>query len=121
MKTVDLLEGLEFDEKHAHAQPLHVDREGRALRFTLRPGQSIKPHSAPHSPIHLVVLKGTGLFSGQDNREHKCAANTMVIFDPGEIHTVQALEEELVFVSIYKEAPHPSESPHRRMLLDEET
>ncbi|MCP4369330.1 MAG: hypothetical protein GY797_14625, partial [Deltaproteobacteria bacterium] len=69
MKTVKLLDGLEFHDKDPYAQPLHVDKNGRALRFTLRPGQSVQEHNAPQSPVFIVVLKGHGLFSGGDGEE----------------------------------------------------
>ncbi|MEO8500518.1 MAG: hypothetical protein ABI565_06350, partial [Vicinamibacteria bacterium] len=60
MRTMKLLEGLEFNEKRAHAVPLFVDKAGRILCFTLRPGQSLKEHNAPSSPLYLVILKGRG-------------------------------------------------------------
>ena len=108
MQTVQLLENLAFNEKgeHAHAQALYADENGRALRFTLRPGQSVKQNNATHSPIYIVVLKGQGVFSGADGQEHQLGPNALIVFDAGETHAGRALDEELVFVSLLHGAPN---------------
>ena len=64
MKTMQLLEGLKFTDKAPNSEPLFVDAQGRVLRFTLKPGQSIREHNVPHSPFYIVVLQGHGLFAG---------------------------------------------------------
>jgi len=38
MKVTNLFENLKFDSKGPHADPLHVDRNGRAILFTFKPG-----------------------------------------------------------------------------------
>jgi quercetin dioxygenase-like cupin family protein len=96
---MDLLEGLEFDEKRAHAVPLFVDEAGRVLCFTLRPGQSLKEHDAPSSPLYFVVLKGHGIFAGGDGEEQELGPHSLVVLDRGEVHSVRALEDDLVFVA----------------------
>lgn len=118
MRTFDLFEGIEFNERNAHAESLHSNEEGRALRFAFLPGQRIEPHEAPHSPVHLVILRGQGMFAGADGVERACSEGMMVAFDAGESHTVRALDEKLVYVAIYSENPatHQYESPHRQML-----
>lgn len=78
--------------------PLFVDKAGRVLCFTLRPGQSLKQHSAPSSPLYLVVLKGQGMFAGGDGKEHKLGPHALVVLDRGEAHSIRALDEDLVFV-----------------------
>lgn len=105
MKTAQLLERLEFHDTNPYAQPLHVDENGRALRFTLRPGQIVREHNAPQSPVFIVVLKGNGLFAGSDGREKQFGVHSMLIFDPGENHTIRATNEELVFVVFLRGAP----------------
>ena len=94
MRTTQLLEGLEFRDPDPYAQPLYVDEHGRVLRFTLKPGQSISDHAAPHSPFYIVVLKGRGAFAGGDGKEQQFEPNALLIFEPGEHHTVRALDEE---------------------------
>lgn len=105
MKTFQLLENIEFHDKNPYAQPLQVNEEGRVLRFALKPGQVVREHSAPHSPVYLVVLKGKGLFAGADGVELEFSPNTLLTFEPGEQHTIRALDEELVFLALLHEAP----------------
>ena len=94
MRSMNLLENLEFHDDNPYAQPLFVDSHGRALRFTLKPGQSIGRHNAPDSPFYVVVLKGHGIFAGEDGQEHRVGPHTLLIFDPGENHQVRAVNEE---------------------------
>jgi quercetin dioxygenase-like cupin family protein len=105
MRTTQLLEGLEFHEPAPYAQPLYVDEHGRVLRFTLKPGQSMREHNTPHSPFYVVVLRGRGAFAGGDGKEEQFGPNALLIFDPGELHTVRALDEELVFVGFLHGVP----------------
>ena len=98
MKTFPLLEQIEFHDDSPHAQPLWVNEHSRILRFMLQPGQSIKEHSSPRSPFYVVTLKGRGLFTGGDGVEQEIPVNTFLLFDPGEAHSIRALDEELVFI-----------------------
>lgn len=104
MKLIRLLENLKFGNKDPHAEPLHVDQQGRAILFTLKPDQSIREHSAPSSPFFVVVLKGRGIFAGADGIENVCEPNTLLVFDPGEQHTIRAVDE-LVFIGFLHGAP----------------
>jgi quercetin dioxygenase-like cupin family protein len=105
MKVVKLLENLQFGSKDAHAEPLHVDKEGRAILFTLKPAQSIREHNAPSSPFFVVILKGEGIFTGGDGTEYICGPNTLLIFDAAEQHTIRAAANELIFVGFLHGAP----------------
>lgn len=98
MKSKQLLEQLEFHESAPFAQPLLVDKDGRILRWMLKPGQSVIEHSVPHSPFYVVVLKGRGMFAAHGEPEQEFGPNSLLTFNPGEVHTVRALDEELVFV-----------------------
>ena len=104
MKIANLLENQQFGKDDPHAEPLHADPQGRAILFTLKAGQSIREHNAPSSPFFVVVLKGKGVFTGGDGVERTCGANSLLVFDAGESHTVRALEE-LVFVGVLHGAP----------------
>ena len=114
MRTIELLKGVEFDERNPHAQLLHGNEEGRVFRFAFLPGQSLEPHQAPSSPIHLIIIKGKGVFTGDDGIERECSEGMMVAFDAGETHSVRALDEELILVSVFKETPGPHESEYRK-------
>ncbi len=98
MRTTHLLQNLEFQEAGPHSQPLYVDEHGRVLLFTLKPGQSIPEHQSAHSPFYVVVLKGQGMFAGADHQEHQFGPEALLIFDPGEVHSIRALDDDLVFV-----------------------
>jgi quercetin dioxygenase-like cupin family protein len=118
MRTFELLTNVEFNERNAHAESLHSNEEGRALRFAFLPEQRIEEHDAPHSPAHLVILQERGMFAGGDGVERECSQGMMVAFDAAEPHTVRALDEKLVYIAIYSENPatHAYESEHRKML-----
>ena len=104
MKSINLSESWNFDNKGAHADPLHVSRNGRAILFTLKPEQTIRAHNVPSSPFFVVVLTGQGVFTGGDGIEQLASSNTLLVFEPGEQHTVRALED-LVFVGFLNGAP----------------
>ncbi len=88
-----------------YAQPILVDKQGRVLRFTLRPGESFKEHNAPSSPFYVVVLKGKGMFAGKDAQEREFGPQSLLIFDEGENHMVRALAADLVFVGVMHGVP----------------
>src|SRR5687767_3482074 len=100
MRQLDLMENLEFRGPDPYAQPLHVSPSGRILRFMLKPGQTVREHKAPHSPLYIVVLTGQGKFAGGDGQEQAIGPGTLLILEPGESHSVQALDNELVFIAI---------------------
>ncbi len=108
MKVNHLLAQLEFHESDPFAQPLLVDKEGRILRWMLKPGQSIMEHRAPHSPLYVVILKGSGMFASNNEPEQEFGPNTLLTFEPNEPHTVRALDEELVFLGFLQAIPVPA-------------
>ena len=111
MKNFQLLDNVQFGEANIHAEPIYVDKMGRALLFALRPGQAIKEHNVPHSPVYFVVLKGRGMCSGSDGQEHSIEPNTLVVMNPGENHTVRALDEDLIFLMVLHGSPWGGELP----------
>jgi quercetin dioxygenase-like cupin family protein len=109
MKSIPLLEQFEFHDANPYAEPLYVDQDNRVIRFALQAGQSIVEHNVPHSPFDVVVLKGRGMFAGGDGKEQHFGPNSLLIFEPGENHTIRALDEPLVFVGFLHGAPHAKE------------
>lgn len=105
MRSIQLLNKLTPSDTHPEADPIYVDRHGRILRFDLEAGQSIKPHSSPDSPFYAVILKGEGMFAGADGKEERFGPNSLLIFEPGEEHSVRALDNNLVFVGFLHGAP----------------
>jgi quercetin dioxygenase-like cupin family protein len=105
MRTMQLLEGLKFRENEPFAEPLFVDKDGRILRFCLQPHQNIIQHNVPNSPFYVIVLKGQGIFTDGSGREVQVGPNLLMVFEPGENHSVRALDDELVFVGFLQGAP----------------
>jgi len=105
MKTFQLFDDIVFHDANPNAEPLHVDQDGRVLRFALKPGQVVQEHNAPHSPVNIIVLKGQGMFAGGDKHEHLLGPNALLVINPGENHSIRALDEELVFLVILHGVP----------------
>lgn len=102
MKADNLLVDLTFRDSAPIAQPLLVDQHSRIIRWMLKAGQQIEQHKVPDSPFYVLVLKGSGLFAGEDGIEAEYGPGSLLIFEQNETHTVRALDEELVFVSFLK-------------------
>jgi quercetin dioxygenase-like cupin family protein len=105
MLSISLNDNWVFNDTNPYAEPLFVAKDGRILRFSLKPGQSVREHTAPHSPVYIVVLKGYGLFSGGDTAEQSFGPGTLLVFDVGEAHAIRAVDEELVFVAFLHGVP----------------
>ncbi|MCC7165255.1 MAG: hypothetical protein IT331_22335 [Anaerolineae bacterium] len=105
MKAAPLLERLEFDAAKPHAAALYVDKQGRAILWTLEPHQTIHDHRVPESPFYVVILQGHGWFSGADGKEEQFGPNTLLVFETDELHGVRAGDERLVFVGFLHGAP----------------
>lgn len=112
MRSIDLMADFEFHEADPYAQPLHVSPSGRIIRFMLKPGQSVREHNAPHSPLYIVGLKGEGMFAGGDGVEQPIGPGTLLILEPGESHAVRAQATELVFLAILHGIPPELRDTH---------
>ena len=104
MKRINLSENWEFDDRGPRAEPLHIDKHGRAFLFTLLPEQTIRAHNVPSSPFFVMILAGQGIFTGEDGVEQVVGPNTLLVFEPSEQHTVRALND-LVFIGFLHGAP----------------
>lgn len=111
MISIPLRDNWVFHDDNPYAEPLFVDQDGRILRFTLKAGQSVREHTAPNSPVYIVVLKGSGLFSGGDEEKQQFGAGALLVFDKGERHAIHAEDEELVFIAFLHGVP---EAPWHR-------
>lgn len=100
MKSMNLFEKIEFNDKKASAQPLLADENNRIIRFALRQGQFLQEHRVPSSAVRIIVLQGNGVFKGEQDKTITCGPNSLVVFEPNELHSVQALEEDLIFIAI---------------------
>jgi len=105
MESLNLMEGIKFNDSHPIAQPIHVDKNGRLLQLALKPGQELKEHSSPSSPVYLLVLKGEGVFKDESGSEATAGPGSILIYDVNEKHSVKAGDQELVFVAILHGSP----------------
>jgi quercetin dioxygenase-like cupin family protein len=69
------------------------------------PGQELKEHSSPSSPVYLLVLKGEGVFKDERGSQATAGPGSILIYDVNEKHSVKAKDEELVFVAILHGSP----------------
>ena len=108
MKIISLLEEMSWNHnnEHADAEAIYVSDTGNVLRWTLLPGQSITPSITPSSPVYVTVLKGTGYFYKADGSEVVAGEQSLIVFEPGEIHGVRTESEPLVCIAIMH--PHPN-------------
>lgn len=105
MKKMNLLENQEFNDLNPHVQTLLANNHNRIMRFMLKPGQLLKEHQSPSSAVNIVVLEGHGLFSDAEGNTQELGPLDLIVYEPGEKHAVQALEQNLVFLAILKESP----------------
>ena len=115
MKAIALLKDVEFQDKVPNAEPVFVSDEARVLRFALRPGQIVREHNAPHSPVIVTVLQGRGMFAGGDGVEQEFGLNDLLIFQAGEDHSIRAVNEDLIFTVFLREAPDAKSTAYHRV------
>ena len=108
MQSLSIHENLVYHDPNPYAEPLFVSPTGRVLRFALRPGQVVREHTAPSSPVYLITLQGTGFYSGRDGEEQRFGPGMLLIFDVGEPHAIRAEAEEVVFLAFLHGAPGAS-------------
>ena len=105
MNSFDLTKDIEFKTEHPVAEPILVDKDTRLIRFSLLPGQSIKEHSAPSSPVYIIILEGKGLFSDGHEGLREFGKNTCIKYEQNEKHSIRATDEKLVFIGLLKGSP----------------
>lgn len=82
---------------------VHDSHDARLVVFRIEPGQQVVPHTS-HSTVFLSVVEGTGVLSGAD-AEREVRAGDLVAYEPGEVHSMRAADEQLVLLAII--APRP--------------
>lgn len=100
MKHFALLEGVEFDDgvDHGRARTLFSDESSLTLLYGLREGQKVKEHHA-HKPVHIVVLRGRGVFTQGDGTELHAGPHSLLILAPEENIGVTAVGGDFVFLA----------------------
>ena len=82
---------------------LHDEPNVRVVAFHLQPGQLVKAHSSP-STVLLQVVEGEGEFEG-DGGEVRLGPGEAVVYAPGEVHAIRAVEHALRFVATITPGP----------------
>lgn len=77
----------------------------RLIVFRLAPGQEVAPHRSP-STVMLTVIQGEGVLVGGDG-ERRCRAGEVVLYAPGELHGMRAIDSELQLLATI--TPRPGE------------
>ncbi len=99
------MKDVKYKTDHSVAESILADKDTRLVRFSLLPGQSIKEHSAPSSQVHLIILEARGQFSDGDGAFMEFGPDTFIKYEQGEKHSIQAMDEKLVFVAPLKGSP----------------
>jgi quercetin dioxygenase-like cupin family protein len=105
MNSFDLMKDIEFKTGHPVAESVLADKDTRLVRFSLLPGQSIKEHRAPSSPVYIIILEGKGLFSDGHDGMKEFGKNACIKYERGEKHSIETADENLVFVALLKGSP----------------
>lgn len=82
---------------------LHDCPDARLVLFRIEPGQRVPPHTSV-STVILSVLSGSGSVTGGDE-ERAVGPGEIVVYDPGEVHGMEAGEETLIILATI--APRP--------------
>ena len=82
---------------------LHDEANLRVIAFHLLPGQAVPPHRSA-STVLVQVVAGQGRFVGE-GAEAVLHAGGAAVYLPNEMHSIQALDEPLVFHAVI--APRP--------------
>ena len=84
-----------FGEKPI-VESVYQDDNAKVVRFYLKQGQEIKPHSSPSS-VFITVLKGRLTFlSGEEGKEETLSTGDTIFYEPKELHGFKAIEDSIV-------------------------
>lgn len=90
------------DDRPARAI-LYDHPNARIVGFHLLPGQRVPEHRSP-STVTIHVTEGTGLIRGA-NSASRLEAGQVAVFEPDELHAIDAGTEPLRFVAIITPRP----------------
>lgn len=94
MSVVKRLEE-KFGEK-PQVEVVYQDDNAKVVRFYLKRGQEIRPHSSPSS-VFITVLRGKLSFLlGEEGKEETLGVGDSVYYEPKELHGFKALEDSIV-------------------------
>ncbi len=100
METLNILEEIAFDDKKPSFRTLLQGSGSRVMLLCLRAGQLVPEHSAP-GPMTIHALSGRAKFY-DGNTPLEMKAGTLIRLESGK-HRVEALEDAVLLVTIFKE------------------
>lgn len=77
----------------------------RLVVFRIEPGQQVAPHTNPATVI-LSITSGSGIVLGAEG-EREVRSGEMVVYEPGELHGMRALDHQLVITAVISPRPSP--------------
>jgi redox-sensitive bicupin YhaK (pirin superfamily) len=89
-QTIDLTEGLQFDDRGPTMQNLVSDQVGKIVRFSLKAGQTLEERRAPYVPVYLVVVQGKVSVKAKAIDGQSCGVGCLIVFGEHEGYTIQA-------------------------------
>ena len=98
----NLFEELDFDAGHPGKKLIHNSENMRVVRFCLKAGQEIEPHTA-EPEVLMLTLKGKGVFTVGE-KKFDVSAGSMAVCRSKEPHGIKAKEDMVVMAVI---APSP--------------
>ena len=98
----NLLENLEFAPDHPGKKLLYNSDNMRVVRFCLKAGQEIEPHTVVPEVL-MLALQGKGVFTVGE-KKFDVSAGSVVICRSNEAHGIKAKEDLVVMAVI---APSP--------------
>ncbi|MDQ6663782.1 MAG: cupin domain-containing protein [Acidobacteriota bacterium] len=100
METLNILDEVAFDDKKPIFRTLLQGSGSRVMLLCLRAGQIVPEHSAP-GPMTIQALSGCAKFY-DGNMPVEMKAGTLIRLESGQ-HRVEALEDAVLLVTIFKE------------------
>jgi quercetin dioxygenase-like cupin family protein len=82
---------------------MHDAPGARLVVFRIEPGQQVAPHTST-STVILSITSGGGIILGAEG-ERTVRAGEIVVYEPGELHGMRALDEQLVIMAAITPRP----------------
>ena len=92
-----------FTDQKPKAELLYDHGNVRVLRFHVKAGQQIKPHTSASS-VALIVLSGEAAFTFGSG-EKVLDKGSVIFYEPDELHGFRAIEDSVILAVI---SPNPS-------------
>ncbi len=96
MRTVQLLDDLQFDDKGFYIQNLVTNQIGKIVRYTLKEGQVLEERRAPYVPVYLVIVKGNVDVTSEQGDTQRLGEGGLIVFFEHEGYTVKAVGGDVV-------------------------